>query len=92
VETINVDLIIFDLDCTLIDSSEDIAWAENTALADLDYGRIPALCSTDMIITVGQDYCPSSSMPTSPTPVPPPTPLTIAVYAPGGSVTSMAAS
>src|SRR3989337_3507443 len=31
-------------------------------------------------------------MPTSPTPVVPPTPLTMAVYAPGGSVTSIAAS
>jgi len=40
VKTINVDLIIFDLDGTLIDSSEDIAWAANMALADLGHGKI----------------------------------------------------
>lgn len=39
-ETIDVDLIIFDLDGTLIDSSEDIAWAANMALADLGHGKI----------------------------------------------------
>jgi len=40
VKTFNVDLIIFDLDGTLIDSSEDIAWAANMALADLGHGKI----------------------------------------------------
>ncbi len=39
-ETINADLIIFDLDGTLIDSSEDIAWAANMALADLGHEKI----------------------------------------------------
>src|SRR4030067_1587243 len=40
VETFDVDLIIFDLDGTLIDSSEDIAWAANMALAELGHGKI----------------------------------------------------
>ena len=40
VETFDVDLIIFDLDGTLIDSSEDIAWAANMALADLGHEKI----------------------------------------------------
>jgi len=40
VKTFNVDLIIFDLDGTLIDSSEDIAWAANRALADLGHDKI----------------------------------------------------
>ena len=39
-ETFDVDLIIFDLDGTLIDSSEDIAWAANMALADLGHEKI----------------------------------------------------
>ena len=39
-KTINVDLIIFDLDGTLIDSSEDIAWAANMALSDLGHDKI----------------------------------------------------
>src|SRR4030067_2072264 len=40
VETFDVDLIIFDLDGTLVDSSEDIAWAANMALADLGHDKI----------------------------------------------------
>lgn len=39
-EIIDVDLIIFDLDGTLIDSSEDIAWAANRVLADLGHGKM----------------------------------------------------
>lgn len=39
-KTINVDLIIFDLDGTLIDSSGDIAWAANMVLADLGHDKI----------------------------------------------------
>lgn len=39
-ETIDVDLIIFDLDGTLIDSSEDIAWAANMTLEELGHGKI----------------------------------------------------
>ncbi|HEY4619970.1 MAG TPA: phosphoglycolate phosphatase [Nitrospirota bacterium] len=39
-KTFNVDLIIFDLDGTLIDSSGDIAWAANMALSDLGHDKI----------------------------------------------------
>ncbi len=39
---ITADLIIFDLDGTLIDSSEDIAWAANMAMADLGHGKVSA--------------------------------------------------
>lgn len=39
-ETIDVDLIIFDLDGTLIDSSEDIAWAANMTLEEMGHGKI----------------------------------------------------
>lgn len=39
----DVDLIIFDLDGTLIDSSEDIAWAVNRVLADLGHGKVDSV-------------------------------------------------
>ncbi|MCC7202864.1 MAG: HAD-IA family hydrolase [Nitrospirae bacterium] len=39
-KNITADLIIFDLDGTLIDSSEDIAWAANMAIADLGHGKV----------------------------------------------------
>ncbi len=38
---LQTDLIIFDLDGTLIDSSEDIAWAANRTLEAFGYGRRP---------------------------------------------------
>jgi len=40
VESGDIELIIFDLDGTLIDSSEDIAWAANMTLAELGYKKI----------------------------------------------------
>src|SRR4030067_3616544 len=40
VETFDVDLIIFDLDGTLIDSSEDIASAANMVLAELGHQKM----------------------------------------------------
>ena len=39
-ETMETDLIIFDLDGTLIDSSEDIALAANRVLADLGHTKM----------------------------------------------------
>ncbi len=39
-EKINIDLIIFDLDGTLIDSSKDIAWAVNKTLSHLGFNEL----------------------------------------------------
>lgn len=40
-EKIKTGLIIFDLDGTIIDSSEDIAWATNRTLARMGYKKLP---------------------------------------------------
>ena len=43
------DLIIFDLDGTLIDSSEDIAWAVNKMLRDMGFEEMPYLAIKERI-------------------------------------------
>ena len=43
------DLIIFDLDGTLIDSSEDIAWAVNKMLKDIGFEEMPYLAIKERI-------------------------------------------
>ncbi len=39
---VKAELVIFDLDGTLVDSSGDIAWAANRTLREMGYGEMPA--------------------------------------------------